>query len=79
MADRIVTAEEDWICSVHGTRNKWMCEIHGIACCYGTPCYECKREIQHPEIIERHENERPEVRERNSKPRYKKVISSNAG
>lgn len=48
---------------------KWKCEIHSTECSLGHPCYECKREIQNPEIVERDVMEKPAVRERNSKPR----------
>lgn len=77
MPEGIVLPENDWNCSAHGKGNKWMCEIHGVACCYGTPCYECKRELASPNIIEQHERDRPDIREKNGRPRYKKVISSN--
>lgn len=51
---------------------KWRCEIHGIYCSVGRPCYECKREIEKPEIIEKSEiAQNQTTRERNSKPRIR--------
>jgi hypothetical protein len=51
------------------TNNTWICEIHGITCSYGHPCYECKKELANPEIIEKDKLPLQAKREKNARPR----------
>lgn len=54
-------------------KKRWKCELHWIECSMGSPCFECKREVANPGIIESEfrtpANEK--VRERNAQPRLR--------
>lgn len=60
-------------------RTRWTCEIHGTECALAIPCFECKREVENPTLIEKDSarqapKDRQEAqlaRERNAKPRLR--------
>lgn len=57
----------------HMKASKWRCELHDIYCNYGSPCYECVKEMRDPDIIEitaRGESQ-DILRKKNSVKRYK--------
>jgi hypothetical protein len=52
-------------------KQKWRCTIHGIECSLLHPCYECKKEVQNPNIIENDKQEFHDLREKNARPRIR--------
>lgn len=50
----------------------WKCEVHGVICKYSSPCYECVREVAHPEIIESDSVHDYANRRRNARPRVRR-------
>jgi hypothetical protein len=54
-------------------KKMWRCELHWTECTLGSPCYECKREVSDPGIIESEFRtpDKAKIREKNSQPRLR--------